>query len=103
MNGMTQVAVDAIRTDPTHMAQGIMTGIGSYAQEVIFKEGVSVRPLAATIWLTRRNRRVGRDWFLGAACPLGSVAMLAILAGFRVIGSRLPSDSAHHLRLPVVP
>jgi uncharacterized membrane protein YhiD involved in acid resistance len=31
--GMTQVAVDAMRTDPTHMAQGIMTGIGSAAQE----------------------------------------------------------------------
>jgi hypothetical protein len=39
-------------------------------------------------------------WVLPA--PIGTVAMLAILAGFRAIGSRLPSDPAHHLRFPVV-
>src|SRR5262247_1088753 len=51
---MIQVAHDAIRTDPTRMAQGIMTGIGFLGAGVIFKEGLSVRGLttAASIWVT---------------------------------------------------
>jgi putative Mg2+ transporter-C (MgtC) family protein len=51
---MTQVALDAIRTDPTRMAQGIMTGIGFLGAGVIFKEGLTVRGLttAASIWVT---------------------------------------------------
>ena len=51
---MTQVAIDAIRTDPTRMAQGIMTGIGFLGAGVIFKEGLTVRGLttAASIWMT---------------------------------------------------
>ena len=35
---MTAVPLDAIRTDPTRMAQGIMTGIGFLGAGVIFKE-----------------------------------------------------------------
>jgi len=35
---MTSVPLDAIRTDPTRMAQGIMTGIGFLGAAVIFKE-----------------------------------------------------------------
>ena len=51
---MTQVTIDAIRTDPTRMAQGIMTGIGFLGAGVIFKEGLTVRGLttAASIWMT---------------------------------------------------
>ena len=49
---MTEITIDAIRTDPTRMAQGIMTGIGFLGAGVIFKEGLSVRGLttAASIW-----------------------------------------------------
>ena len=36
---MTQVALDAIRTDPTRMAQGIMTGIGFWAPASSSKKG----------------------------------------------------------------
>ena len=46
---------DAIRTDPTRMAQEIMTGIGFLlGAGVIFKEGLTVRGLttAASIWVT---------------------------------------------------
>src|SRR4051794_39198207 len=39
------VSSDAFRTDPTRMAQGIMTGIGFLGAGVIFKEGLSVRGL----------------------------------------------------------
>jgi len=35
---MAIVPLDAIRTDPTRMAQGIMTGIGFLGAGVIFKE-----------------------------------------------------------------
>jgi putative Mg2+ transporter-C (MgtC) family protein len=35
---MTEVAVEAIRTDPTRMAQGIMTGNGFLGAGVIFRE-----------------------------------------------------------------
>ena len=51
---MTQVSLEAIRTDPTRMAQGIMTGIGFLGAGVIFKEGLTVRGLttAASIWVT---------------------------------------------------
>src|SRR5437867_11757456 len=51
---MTIVPLDAIRTDPTRMAQGIMTGIGFLGAGVIFKEGLTVRGLttAASIWTT---------------------------------------------------
>src|SRR5262245_34883210 len=51
---MTAVDHDAIRTDPTRMAQGIMTGIGFLGAGVIFKEGLTVRGLttAASIWVT---------------------------------------------------
>lgn len=46
--------IDTIRTDPTRMAQGIMTGIGFLGAGVIIKEGLSVRGLttAASIWMT---------------------------------------------------
>ena len=48
------VPMDTVRTDPTRMAQGIMTGIGFLGAGVIFKEGVTVRGLttAASIWVT---------------------------------------------------
>src|SRR5262245_50753063 len=51
---MTVMPIDAIRTDPTRMAQGIMTGIGFLGAGVIFKEGLTVRGLttAASIWTT---------------------------------------------------
>jgi putative Mg2+ transporter-C (MgtC) family protein len=46
--------LETIRTDPTRMAQGIMTGIGFLGAGVIFKENPSVRGLttAASIWVT---------------------------------------------------
>jgi putative Mg2+ transporter-C (MgtC) family protein len=43
-----------VATDPTRMAQGIMTGIGFLGAGVIMKDGLSVRGLttAASIWIT---------------------------------------------------
>src|SRR4051794_20509445 len=95
---MTAVPLDAIRTDPTRMAQGIMTGIGFLGAGVIFKEGLTVRGLttAASIWITAAiGILVGVGFYLAAL--VGTVATLLILSGFRLIEMRLPSEFyAHH-------
>src|SRR4051812_29465523 len=96
---MTAVAQEAIRTDPTRMAQGIMTGICFLGAGVIFKEGLTVRGLttAASIWITAAiGILVGIGlWF---AAIIGTAATLVVLALFRFIEVRLPSEFyAHHM------
>ena len=95
---MTQVAIDAIRTDPTRMAQGIMTGIGFLGAGVIFKEGLTVRGLttAASIWMTASiGILVGIGFWFPAV--LGTIATLTVLSVFRWIENALPSEFyAHH-------
>jgi len=96
---MTFVNHDAIRTDPTRMAQGIMTGIGFLGAGVIFKEGLTVRGLttAASIWATAAiGILVGIGfWF---AAVVGATAVLMVLGLFRYIEARLPSEFyAHHM------
>ena len=95
---MTAVPLDAIRTDPTRMAQGIMTGIGFLGAGVIFKEGLTVRGLttAASIWVTAAiGILVGIGLYLPAVT--GAAAVLMILSAFRFIEMRLPSEFyAHH-------
>src|SRR4029434_7151511 len=78
---MTVVPLDAIRPDPTRMAQGIMTGIGFLGAGVIFKEGLTVRGLttAASIWTTAAiGILLGIGFYFAAT--LGAAATLAILA-----------------------
>jgi len=96
---MTVVPLDAIRTDPTRMAQGIMTGIGFLGAGVIFKEGLTVRGLttAASIWVTAAiGILVGVGFHFAAT--VGAAATLAILSAFRFIERRLlPTEFyAHH-------
>jgi putative Mg2+ transporter-C (MgtC) family protein len=98
---MTQVALEAIRTDPTRMAQGIMTGIGFLGAGVIFKEGLTVRGLttAASIWVTSAiGVLIGIGFWVAAL--IGTLATLAVLSVFRVIENSLPSEfyAHHHLR-----
>ncbi|HET7806691.1 MAG TPA: MgtC/SapB family protein [Pseudolabrys sp.] len=98
LHWMTEVPIDTIRADPTRMAQGIMTGIGFLGAGVIFKEGLTVRGLttAASIWITSAiGILVGIGFWYPAI--LGTVATLIILALFRFIEARLPSEFyAHH-------
>jgi putative Mg2+ transporter-C (MgtC) family protein len=98
---MTQVALEAIRTDPTRMAQGIMTGIGFLGAGVIFKEGLTVRGLttAASIWVTSAiGILIGIGFWMPAL--IGAFATLAVLSVFRAIENRMPSEiyAHHHLR-----
>ncbi len=96
---MTHLSPDAIRTDPTRMAQGIMTGIGFLGAGVIFKEGLTVRGLttAASIWITSAiGILIGVGFYFPAI--LGVICTLAVLSIFRIIENRLPSEYyAHHV------
>ncbi len=98
---MTHVTLEAIRTDPTRMAQGIMTGIGFLGAGVIFKEGLTVRGLttAASIWVTSAiGILIGIGFWMPALS--GTFATLTVLSVFRVIENRMPSEfyAHHHLR-----
>jgi putative Mg2+ transporter-C (MgtC) family protein len=98
LHWMTEVPIDTIRADPTRMAQGIMTGIGFLGAGVIFKEGLNVRGLttAASIWITSAiGILIGIGFYMPAL--LSAVLTLAVLAVFRAIEARLPSEFyAHH-------
>lgn len=92
------IPMDTIRTDPTRMAQGIMTGIGFLGAGVIFKEGLSVRGLttAASIWMTAAiGILLGVGFYLPAF--VATLITLGTLSTFRWIEHRMPSQSyAHH-------
>lgn len=93
------VPIETIRTDPTRMAQGIMTGIGFLGAGVIFKEGLTVRGLttAASIWMTAA---LGILYGVGFFFPaiVATVMTFATLALFRMVEYRMPSQFyAHHL------
>jgi putative Mg2+ transporter-C (MgtC) family protein len=97
---MTVVPIEAIRTDPTRMAQGIMTGIGFLGAGVIYKEGLTVRGLttSASIWLTASiGILIGVGFYFPAA--VGTLMTLAVLAGFRIVEMRMPSEFYAHLWL----
>lgn len=86
--------VDAYRTDPTRMAQGIMTGIGFLGAGVIFKEGLSVRGLttAASIWMTSAiGVLIGIGFYYPAV--VATILTVGTLSLFRWIEARIPS---HH-------
>lgn len=92
------IYVESMRTDPTRMAQGIMTGVGFIGAGVIHMEGVTVRGLttAASIWLTAA---VGILYGIGFFYPaiLSTVLALGVLAVFRWFEALMPSESyAHH-------
>ncbi|HYK41942.1 MAG TPA: MgtC/SapB family protein, partial [Thermoanaerobaculia bacterium] len=85
------IPVETLRTDPTRLAQGIMTGIGFLGAGVIFKEGLSVRGLttAASIWITAAiGILIGVGFYFPAA--VATVLTLATLSIFRWIETRMP-------------
>jgi len=79
-------------TDPTRMAQGIMTGIGFLGAGVIMKDGLSVRGLttAASIWMTAA---IGILAGIGFYFPVLVVTFLTVaaLSFFRWLEGVLPS------------
>lgn len=84
--------LNTIRTDPTRMAQGIMTGIGFLGAGVIIKEGLTVRGLttAASIWMTAAiGIVIGMGFYLPAIIATGITVVT--LSMFRWIESMIPS------------
>jgi hypothetical protein len=72
---VTEVPIEAIRADPTRMAQGIMTGIGFLGAGVIFKEGP--KPPRAFSRLTKASKgceiqQKFHCWFTGNLGPIGT-------------------------------
>lgn len=91
------IPLETIRTDPTRMAQGIMTGIGFLGAGVIFKEGLSVRGLttAASIWMTAAiGILMGIGFYIPAV--LATTLTLITLSLFRWVEAKLPSHSYAH-------
>jgi putative Mg2+ transporter-C (MgtC) family protein len=92
------VPLETVRTDPTRMAQGIMTGIGFLGAGVIYKEGVSIHGLttAASMWITAAiGILVGVGFYFPAM--LATALVLGILSAFRWIEARMPSEAyAYH-------
>ena len=100
---MTLLPLDAIRIDPTRMAQGIMTGIGFLGAGVIFKEGLTIRGLttAASIWITAAlGILVGVGLYLPAA--VGTGATILVLSAFRAVERKLPTEFYAHLAIKFV-
>lgn len=97
------VPLETIRTDPTRMAQGIMTGIGFLGAGVIFKEGLTVRGLttAASIWVTAA---IGILFGIGFVAPavMATLIVLGTLSLFRWIEAQIPTQiyALHIIRFP---
>lgn len=87
------VSLDTVRTDPTRMAQGIMTGIGFLGAGVIYKEGRSVRGLttSASIWITAAiGILLGVGFYFPAI--VATALTVGILSVFRWIEAKMPSN-----------
>src|SRR5690606_34545116 len=86
---LPSMPIETIRTDPSRMAQGIMTGIGFLGAGVIVKEGLSVRGLttAASIWITAAiGILIGIGFYFPAI--VGTALAIGTLSVFRWIESR---------------
>ena len=95
--GIAGMSGDMIRTDPTRMAQGIMTGIGFLGAGVIYRENFSVRGLttAASIWITAAiGILIGIGFYFPAI--FATVLALGILSAFRRIETMMPTQSYAH-------
>lgn len=89
---MDMLPIETIRTDPTRMAQGIMTGIGFLGAGVIFKEGLTVRGLttAASIWMTAAiGTLIGIGFYYPAL--FATAITLGMLSLFRIIEVKMPT------------
>lgn len=88
------LATETVRTDPTRMAQGIMTGIGFLGAGVIFQEGLNVHGLttAASIFMTAA---LGVLFGIGYYMPavFATLITLTVLAVFRVLERHIPTQN----------
>ncbi|MEK6749328.1 MAG: MgtC/SapB family protein [Pseudomonadota bacterium] len=84
--------LDTVRSDPTRLAQGIMTGIGFLGAGVIMKEDFRISGLttAASIWITSAiGILIGIGFYLPAI--IGVIVTLGTLSLFRWLEQLLPT------------
>jgi len=91
------ITPESVRTDPTRMAQGIMTGIGFLGAGVIYKESLTVRGLttAASIWMTAAIGILFGIGFYFAAI-IGTILTLSVLSLFLYIQDWMPALNYTH-------
>ena len=91
---------EALRVDPTRMAQGIMTGIGFLGAGVIMKEHFTIRGLttAASIWITSA---IGIMFGIGFYFPavITTLLTLGALALFPKLESMIPTQHYAYLEV----
>ncbi len=91
-NLLAGAPVEALKADPTRMAQGIMTGIGFLGAGVIVREGLNVRGLttAASIWMTAAiGIMIGVGFYVAAGIALALA--LGTLSIFRRLEALVPT------------
>lgn len=94
------IPADALRIDPTRMAQGIMTGIGFLGAGVIMKDRLTVRGLttAASIWITAAiGILIGVGFYFAAIVT--TALTLGALSLFRWLEAVIPTQ--YYARLEV--
>jgi putative Mg2+ transporter-C (MgtC) family protein len=94
---MPATGTGLVQTDPTRMAQGIMTGIGFLGAGVIYKENFSVRGLttAASIWITAAiGVLIGIGFYFPAI--VATFLTLGVLSAFRYIEAMMPTQIYSH-------
>ena len=96
------IPMETVRTDPTRMAQGIMTGIGFLGAGVIYKEGGSASMGSPPPPRSGSPRPLASSSVWGSISPLclATALVLGILSAFRWIEARMPSESyaSHYIR-----
>ncbi|MDA0768774.1 MAG: magnesium transporter MgtC [SAR202 cluster bacterium Casp-Chloro-G4] len=94
------IPVEAVRTDPTRMAQGIMTGIGFLGAGVIIREGLTIRGLttSASIWITASiGIMIGSGMLFAALIAL--ILTVGTLSVLRLVENKAPTYSFARLRV----
>ena len=99
-DAITTIPLEAIRTDPTRMAQGIMTGIGFLGVGVILREVLTIRGLttSASIWMTASIGIMIGVGILFAAL-IAVIITVGTLSALRLMEAKTPTYSLSRLRV----
>lgn len=100
LQAIPNIPLEVVRTDPTRMAQGIMTGIGFLGAGVILREGLTIRGLttSASIWMTASIGIMIGSGMLFAAL-IAVIITVGTLSLLRLIEIKAPTYSFARLRV----
>ena len=99
-DAITTIPLEAIRTDPTRMVQGIMTGIGFLRAGVILREGLTISGLttSASKWMTAPIGIMIGVGILFAAL-IAVIITVDTLSAPRLMKAKTPTYSFSRLRV----